>query len=537
MTMAEYLSTPAWSELVVEPVYGRPTQVWRERPRQVLDLLQLAAAASADQDLLVQGSRRISFGAFRDALDRGAAELSKLGVASGDKVLIVLYNSAEFLLAQWSVWRVGAVPVLGNRWWNERDMAGVIKSVRPSLIVTDMALTDALAGPAKRITPDTLSTWWTLPRPATAAPGHRDEIDEDDVALMVFTAGSTGAPKGVQLSHRNLVWTQQTVHIMRGGRPAAAASSAQQKVALMTTPMFHNGAVVAGLTALIDGNRMVMLEGKFNPEEVLKLITRERVASWSAVPTMISRVLQHPNFSAYDLSSLIAPATGGTMVPAPLLDAVQAKIPHAARGFSVGYGMTEMSFLTMAMAAQIAQKPGTVGKPIPGIELKIDQPDASGEGELLGRSGALMVGYFDSDEQPIDAQGWYHTGDLGRIDVEGFVYITGRSKDMVIRGGENIACPHVESALLAHGDVLEVAVIGVPDEEFGEAVAAVLYTRPGSGLSEQDLRTFAKGKLAYFEVPSHWWFRSEPLPVLPTGKIDKRALSRDFAAAAARPGV
>lgn len=526
--MVQYLSAPAWSELVVEPVLGRPTKVWRERPRQVLDLLALAAG-SPDQDLLVQGDRRISFGAFRDALDNAAAELARLKVGTGDKVLIVLYNSAEFLLAQWAAWRLGAVPVLGNRWWSERDLVEVIGRVRPALLITDMPLTGANAGLVKRITPDVVSTWWALPRPAVAVPDYRDEIDEDDVALMVFTAGSTGVPKAVQLSHRNLVWTQQTVHIMRGGRPPAPASSAEQKVALMTTPMFHNGAVVAGLSALIDGNRMVMLRGKFDPLEAMNLIQRERVTSWSAVPTVFNRVLQHPNFGAYDLSSLVAPATGGTMVPARLLAAVQARLPNAARGFSVGYGMTEASFLTMAMAAQIGQKPGTVGKAIPGVEIRVDQPDASGEGELVARSGAVMVGYFGNDEQPIDAQGWYHTGDIGRIDEDGLVYITGRAKDMVIRGGENISCPHVESALIAHDDVLEVAVIGYPDQEFGESLAAVVYTRPGCNLSEEELRTFAIHNLAYFEVPSRWIFRTEPLPVLPTGKIDKRSLSRDLA--------
>lgn len=528
MKTAAYLSTPAWSELVVEPVYGRPTQVWRERPRQVLDLLALAVG-KPDQDLLVQGERRISFGAFRSATESGAAELAKLGIGPGDKVLIVLYNSAEFLLAQWSAWRVGAVPVLGNRWWSERDLLDVISRVKPALLITDMPVSIADGDLPRRITPDVVATWWTVPPPARAVPEPGDKIAEDDVALMVFTAGSSGAPKGVQLSHRNLVWTQQTVHVMRGGRPAAPASSAEQKVALVTTPMFHNGAVVAGLSALMDGNRMVMLQGKFVPEEAMKLITRERVNSWSAVPTMFSRMLQHPDFANYDLSSLVAPATGGTMVPAPLLEAVQAQMPHATKGFSIGYGMTEMSFLTMAMAAQILQKPATVGKPIPGVELRIDQPDASGEGELVGRSGALMVGYFDTPEQPIDADGWYHTGDLGRIDADGFFYITGRSKDMVIRGGENIACPHVEAALIAHEDVLEVAVVAVPDEEFGEAVAAVVYARPGSGLSEDALRNFARRSLAYFEVPSHWIFRSTPLPVLPTGKIDKRSIRQELA--------
>ena len=529
MAIAQYLGTPAWSELVVENVYGRPTKVWRERPRHVLDLFELARA-DQQQDLLVHGERRVSFGAFRDAVESGAAELAKRGVVAGDKVLIVLYNSAEFLLAQWSVWRVGAVPVLGNRWWNQRELVEVIGRVKPSLVITDMPMPDAGTAPTAGITPEVVATWWALPRPATPVLDPRGAAGEDEVAIMVFTAGSSGAPKAVQLSHRNLVWTQQTLHIMRGGRPPVPTSAAEQKVALMTTPMFHNGAVVSGLSAYLDGNRIVILRGKFNPEEVLQLIQRERVSSWQAVPTMFNRVLQHANFSAYDLSSLVGPSTGGTMVPSQLVDAIKAKLPGGARGFALGYGMTEMSFISMALTAHLDQKPGTVGKPIPGVEMKVDQPDASGEGELLARSGALMVAYLGTEQQPIDADGWYHTGDLGRIDADGFLYVTGRSKDMVIRGGENIACPHVEAAIMAHPDVLEVAVVAYPDEEFGEAVAAVVYLRPGSSATQDDLRGFAKANLAYFEVPTRWIFRTEALPVLPTGKIDKRSLGREVAA-------
>ena len=218
------------------------------------------------------------------------------------------------------------------------------------------------------------------------------------------------------------------------------------------------------------------------------------------------------------------------MVSPQLFDDLRKALPNAGSGLTSGYGMTEMSFLTMVTGTELATRLGTVGRPLPGVELRLDTAVADGEGELVARSGALMIGYLDSSERPIDAEGWYHTGDLGHIDTDGFVYVTGRLKDIVIRGGENIACGLVEAALIAHPDVLEAAVFGVADEDFGEALAVAIACRPETVVSPQDLRTFLSDRLAYFEIPTHWDLRREALPVLVNGKIDKQALKRGFAA-------
>lgn len=523
MNSESYLSTPAWSELTVEQVLGRPTHVWRERPRHVLDLLDLAPD-NEGLDLFVQGERRISFYGFRNGVEAAARSFTDLGASRGDPVLLLLFNSPEVLLAQWGLWRCGAVPVFGNRWWSESEVAQIIERVEPKFVVTDMPLDQETLRQSPTVDPARMEAWWEESGDA-AIPDPRDDAQEDDLALIVFTAGSTGAPKGVQLSHRNLVWSQQTIHNMRGGRPPIPESPGEQKVTLMTTPMFHNGAIVTGISALIDGNRMVMLKGKFIPEEVLCLIEQERVTAWQAVPTMFRRVLQHPDIETRDLSSLVAPSSGGMHVPESLMEMIDQKLPQAGPNLVVGYGMTEMSFLTMATRAQMKERPGTVGRPIPGVEMSVDSSDSDGYGELLGRSGALMIGYFQAAEQPIDAQGWYHTGDLGRIDPDGFVYMTGRVKDMIIRGGENISSVHVESALIEHPDVLEAAVCGYPDEQLGEAVGAVVRIRPGSDLSWSDMAGHARSKLAYFSVPSRWIIQTDALPVLATGKIDKVKLA------------
>lgn len=522
MGVESYLQDPGWSELIVEPVCGRPTQVFKERPKDVLDLLTLTTAPR-DFDFLVQGERRITYGAFLDGVDRAAEAMQELGVGAGDRVLVVLYNSIEFMLVQWAAWRLRAVPVLGNRWWSPRDIADVIGWIEPAAVVSDVEVDATALGGRPLVHPDEVAQWWARPESQLPPP---PPVDEDDVVVMVFTAGSSGQPKGVQLSHRNLWWTQQTLHVMQRGRPAPPTSAQDQSVALMTTPMFHNGAVVAGMSALLDGNRIVLLPGRFDAGQALRLIQDERVTSWNAVPTMFSRVLAHEDFASYDLSALRSPSTGGAMVPPALIEAVSAQLPHVAQSFAVGYGMTEMSFLTIVPASMIPARPGTVGKPIPGVEMRVHEPDEHGEGELVGRSGAMMAGYFSSQDDPIDAEGWYHTGDLGRIDDDGLVYVTGRVKDMVIRGGENIACPRVEYALIEHDDVLEVAVFGVADHELGEALAAVVHLREGSAVTGEDLAAFARQRLAYFEVPTRWIISPTPLPVLPTGKLDKVGLRR-----------
>ena len=518
-----YLSGPDWSILEPATVLGRPVQVWKERPRHILDLLDLAPDRD-DLAFLVAGEQRYTFVEFKAAIERAAEAFAELGVQRGEAVLIVLYNCPEMLLAQWGLFRLGAVPVFGNRWWSEAELAEVIERIRPALIVTDMR-----AAGAPVIGPSAMTGWWSRPAPARTLADPRNDGNEDDVAMIVFTAGSTGAPKGVQQSHRVVVWSLQTIHVMSGGRPQLAESPAEQKVILMTTPMFHNGAIVTGIAALIDGSRLVLLRGRFDAAEVLRLIEAERVTNWQAVPTMFSRFLQHPDFAKHDLSSFVAPATGGTFVPGALLEAVKRQLPHATARFTVGYGMTEGSFLTMSTLAVMDATRGSVGKPIPGAEVKIDQPDATGQGELLGRSGGIMIGYFGAEQQPIDADGWYHTGDLGRIDDEGYVYVTGRVKDMIIRGGENIACNHVEDALLEHPDVLEASVVGYPDAEFGEAVGAFVRLREDSTLEQSELATFARSKLAYFCVPSRWRFVRDPLPVLATGKVDKLTLAKQIA--------
>jgi acyl-CoA synthetase (AMP-forming)/AMP-acid ligase II len=222
---------------------------------------------------------------------------------------------------------------------------------------------------------------------------------------------------------------------------------------------------------------------------------------------------------------------GGAPVTPALLDRIRAKFPRLReRGLANTWGMTESGgFLTVAVGSELTRYPGTVGRPYPVVELKIDRPDAEGIGEILARSPSVMTRYVGIDDDTVDSDGWLHTGDLGHLNDDGYLFVDGRSKDVVIRGGENIACPHVEAALATHPAVAEVAAIGLPHPDLGEELAAVVVHRPGSAPpSEDELRAHLDGVVAYFAIPTRWQIRTEPLPTLVGEKVDKKRLIDEF---------
>jgi acyl-CoA synthetase (AMP-forming)/AMP-acid ligase II len=248
---------------------------------------------------------------------------------------------------------------------------------------------------------------------------------------------------------------------------------------------------------------------------------------------MAVRVLGHPDFESYDLTSLRSWPLGGAPVSPQLLDRIRAGLPNLrTRGLSNTWGMTEAGgFLTVADGRDLLERPGTVGRPYPVVEVRIDRPGPDGVGEVVAHSPTVMLGYAGRDDDTVDAQGWLHSGDLGHLDEDGYLYIDGRSKDMVIRGGENIACPHVEAALMAHPAVLEAAVFGIPHADLGEELAAVVVHRdPTEPATVDALRAHLAESVASFAVPTKWRLTATPLPTLAGEKVDKRELAAEFVA-------
>lgn len=356
---------------------------------------------------------------------------------------------------------------------------------------------------------------------------------------MLFTSGTTGPPKGAVLSHRGIIATLQSLAIVtkrltsEGGTPAPASRS------LLSLPLFHIGGLQQIITPMLAGGTLVFSERKFDPARIVRLIEQEHIAVWSSVPTMVGRVIDHLAASALGpLAGLRTVGLGGSPVPEALRRAVTEWFPNAARGPAVTYGLSEAGgVVTTGIGEALQTRPGCVGKPLPCTTVRIADPDGGGVGEVLVRSPSVMLGYWDRDVAsriaaagPVDADRWLSTGDIGKVDSDGYLYILDRSKDIVIRGGENIATPHVENRLLEHPAVREAVVIGLPHDELGEELAAVVLTHRGAEVTEQDLGAFCKETLAYFEVPTSWWFRDDELPQNETGKILKRAVQKQWLA-------
>jgi acyl-CoA synthetase (AMP-forming)/AMP-acid ligase II len=473
-----------------------------------------------DREYLIQGERRITHARLRESIPAAAGRLAASGVGPGDRVMILAYNSPEFVIALWSIWWLGAVAVFGNRWWHPGQTERALAETGSRLLITDRS---------DRASPVPAVPISDLGHPAGPAAASAPPDDEDAPALIVFTSGSTGAPKGVVLSHRSVVANQQNLLVRQGRMPGGPRDDAPPTVLLVCTPLFHIGGVSHMLTPLITGGTLVLTEGRFDPRQVLDLIERERIHVFGGVPTMAIRVIEHPEFSRFDLSSLRAFPLGGAPVAEALLHRLAAKVPQLGRrGLANTWGMTESGgYVTAGNSADMARFPGTVGRPYPCAEIRI-APDADGpSGEVLVRSPTVMLHYLGGPDGTVDEDGWLHTGDIGHINDDGYLFLDGRAKDIVIRGGENVACAHVEGALLEHPDVLEAAVFGAPDADLGETVVAVIVTADGRPLDEGGLREHLASRLAYFEIPAQWFFRTEPLPTLPGEKIDKVRLAHD----------
>jgi fatty-acyl-CoA synthase len=510
----------------------------------------LRHAATRWADGLALASRhqglRYSWGELDAAVDRIATGLLKLGVAAGDRVGIWAPNCAEWTLIQFATARIGAVLVTINPAYRVNEVEYALNKVGCSVLVTAVRFkTSDYLGMLREIGPERLPQlkhvvttggdahegflpWSTLDLPAdsetlaTASAG----LGPDDAINIQFTSGTTGFPKGATLTHRNILnngyFTAQTI-----------ALTAADRICI-PVPLYHCfGMVLGNMAALASGAAMIYPGEAFDAAAVLAAVEAEGCTALYGVPTMFIAVLGQPALETTDVSTLRTGIMAGSPCPVTVMRQVIDRL--GMREVTIGYGMTETSPLTTQTARDdpLEERVGTVGRVHPHAEAKIVGPEGQtlpiGEqGEYCSRGYAVMLGYWDDPArtaEAIDAEGWMHSGDLATIDAKGYVRITGRIKDMIIRGGENIYPREIEEYLLTHPHVADAQVFGVSDEKFGEEVCAWVIARAGAALGPDDILAHCRGRIAHYKVPRYVRV-VESFAMTVTGKAQKFEMRR-----------
>jgi long-chain acyl-CoA synthetase len=563
-------------ELEERDVQGVRMRVWKNGPRTLRDVFLGAYAQAAgaspeppdvfhERTLLVYEDERVTFAAFQRAVLALAQRLQQDGIQKGERVAIAMRNLPEWPVAYFAAALCGAIVTPLNAWWTGHELAYGLSDSETAIALLDderyerlaehlpdcpalrrvyvtRAEGVALRAPMTHALEDVLGpvqAWATLP----AQPLPSVELAPEDDATIFYTSGTTGKPKGAVATHRNVVTNIMTqgfalsrVLLRRGDVPPTPSPSDPQRVALLSVPFFHvTGCNVTLLPAVWSGGKLVLMR-KWDAELALSLIERERVTSAGGVPTIAWQLLEHPSRAKYDLSSLITLGYGGAPAAPELVRRIQTVFPSANPGNS--WGMTETSGTFSSNYAEDYQlRPGSCGIPTATGEFKIMSPDGRDSlppgavGELWARGPQVIRSYWKKPEATAQTfvDGWVKTGDLAYLDDEGFCFVVDRAKDILIRGGENIYCVQVESALYEHPAVMDAAVLGIPHRTLGEEPGAIVYLKPGTSATEAELRAFVGERLAAFEVPVRVLFWNEPLPRNPAGKIMKRELKQAFA--------
>jgi len=538
-------------------IRGTPTRVWKNAPPSLGFVLALSRVYG-EADFMVYEDERWSFERhFRTSAHLANLLRDRYGVKKGDRVAIAMRNFPEWAVAFFAAAAAGAIVVPLNAWWTGPELVYGLTDSGSTLLLCDGERLDRLEPELARlgglriiVARDARGTLAGGAEHFDAVlgeiPGNAElpavAIDPEDDATIFYTSGTTGQPKGVLGTHRNICGNLMSLRFatmraaLRGAVPGAKppAPEGTQGVYLMSVPFFHatgcHSILVANLAA---GNELVVMR-KWDAGRALELIEREKVTIFGGVPAMVWQVLTHPDFDRRDRSSVRSIGYGGAPAAPELVRKLEEMFPG--RTPSNGYGMTETSSVTtLNMGVDYLRHPDSVGVPIPVCDLKVVDLDgralATGAvGELWIKGPNVVPGYFNKPEETRASfsDGWVHTGDLARIDEEGFVYLVDRAKDLLIRGGENISSVEVEAALFEHPAVTDAAVIGIPDQVLGEEVGAVVHTAPGTTVTEEELRKFVATRIASFKVPARVWFSDQPLPRNPAGKILKRELRKQL---------
>ena len=536
-------------------IRGVRLRTWKNAPPNLRAIALLGQSHGA-REFVIYEDERMTYDAWFRAVARLAHEFQARGVKKDDRVALAMRNLPEWPVVFFAAVTIGAICVPLNAWWTGDELAFGLSNSGTKLLVCDEERWDRLKDRRNDFScvnhtfvtraehplngADTLESVIGTPKQYASLPEatlpDADILPEDD-ATIFYTSGTTGRPKGALGTHRNLCTNilssgyNAGCAVLRRGEPLPEP---QPKTGLTVIPLFHVTACSAGLMGNIAaGNTMVYMY-KWDPVEAFKIIEREKVSSTGGVPTIAWQLLEHPERKSYDLSSIEAIAYGGAPAAPELVRKIR-EVFGALPGN--GWGMTEtMATVTGHSSEDYLNRPDSCGPPVAVADLKIMSEDGSRElptgeiGELWARGPMVVKGYWNNPEATAETfvDGWVKTGDLARLDEEGWCYIADRAKDMIIRGGENIYSSEVENVLYDHPAVTDAALIGLPHQQLGEEPAAVVHLAPGMEASEADLQEWVAERLAKFKVPVRIAFTPDTLPRNANGKILKKELSSFF---------
>lgn len=487
------------------------------------------AAATPNLPAITFGAITWTYRDLSDRIDRMAAELAAGGMGRGDRVGYAGLNHPDFLVTLFAAARIGAAFVPLNWRLTADELGYILGDAEVHTLVADADRANVIepvrvrAGLRRAIALAPVAGWEVVDQLLADRTPLAEPVfaEPDDVAVIMYTSGTTGRPKGAMLTHANLFWNNVNALL--------AFDTSQQDVSLVAAPLFHIGGLnVTTLVTLQKGGRIVLMP-TFDPAEALRLIAEHRVTTMFGVPAMFLFMSQRPEFAQSDLSSVRSFVCGGAPVPETLIKGYgQRGIP-----FAQGYGLTETAPLALVLRTdEVGVRIGAAGNQVlPLSDVRLVDADntpvpAGARGEICVRGPQVMAGYWRNPQATaavIDADGWFHTGDIGQADDDGYVWVIDRVKDMVISGGENVYPAEVEDVLYGHPAIAEVAVLGTPHEKWGEAVTAVVALRPGTTLTLEQLREFARDKLAAFKLPIRLEF-VDALPRTQSGKVVKYQL-------------
>lgn len=546
--------THADSPWAVEPIdiNGITFQHYPKAPQTLIELLDVGRQ-HGDAEFIVYQNERISYQQFFEQVDSLAWQLqNQLNLQPGERVAIAMRNYPEWMIAFAAIAYAGGVIVPLNSWGKREELEYGLKDSGVkyaffdlqrfeyvSDILEDLGV-QAIVARAEQCLSESVANFAQLTQAGKGKKAENHEVDTDDLAMIMYTAGTTGDPKGAMASHRNIC---QAIYNFELASIAAAMSNGGvitkmlergfPAKTLLAVPLFHVSGCHSVFLLSLRANRPIIIMHKWDVETALHTIEQERITTVYAVPTMLMSLLEAEQWDNYDMSSLFAFGAGGSAQPPHLAELIYQRLPDSFPG--TGYGMTETSATGFASTgAAYAYKPRSCGTATPIVEVKIvndlDAEVSQGdEGHIWLKSPGVVKGYWNKPEASKESfhEGWVKTGDIGYLDEEGYLFITDRSKDIVIRAGENISTAEVEAAVLAHPSIEEAAAFGLPHSTLGEELALAVVLKPNVSLNKNELLIYLSEQLAQFKVPSKVFFAQE-LPRNATHKVIKSALREEY---------